>query len=80
MTVYTGNCSRSITATLTEALVETFRHWIGNQLLKYRLYHERQQLLQMSDSMLRDIGISRSEALTEAKRTDIPVGRKLNLS
>ena len=80
MSVYTGNCSRSTVAALTEALSEAFRLWIGNQLLKYRLHQERQQLQQMSDSMLQDIGISRNEALTEARRNDIPAQRKLTIN
>ena len=79
MTVYTGTCSRSIVTATTGALIEIFRHWIGNQQLKFRLYRERQQLRQMSDSMLQDIGISRTEAIAEANRSDIPTQRLMHL-
>ena len=78
MTTYTENCSRSIVAAAAGAtLGQIFRHWIRNQQLKYRIYQERRQLLEMSDQMLKDLGISRIEAEAEAARSDIPAQRFL---
>jgi uncharacterized protein YjiS (DUF1127 family) len=48
---------------------------MNNQLLKIRIQHERRQLLSMSETMLKDLGISRATAEQEAQRTDIPASR-----
>ena len=78
MTAYTQSCSRSIArhpAGILEILTEILCKWMKNQLLKYQLAHERRQLRDMSDAMLRDIGIDHATALTEAARSDIPASR-----
>ena len=78
MTTYTENCSRSIAgqpAGALDILTQSFRQWMKNQRLKSQVAQERRQLLEMSDDMLQDIGISWAEAETEAMRTGIPTGR-----
>ena len=78
MTTYTENCSRSIAgnpAGALDILTQIFRQWMKNQQLKFRLAQERRQLSAMSDEMLNDLGISRSEAQAEASRSDVPVAR-----
>ncbi len=78
MTAYTQDCSRSIAghpAGVLEILTETVCLWMKNQRLKSRLARERGQLQDMSDAMLRDIGIDRAAAQMEAARIDIPASR-----
>jgi len=78
MTTYSGNCTDCVeigTATLVESLVQRVQHWVRIQGLKTSVAKERQHLLEMSDSMLRDIGITREQALEEAQRVDLPENR-----
>jgi uncharacterized protein YjiS (DUF1127 family) len=80
MTHCTENCSRDIVVTpvgLTDALLHTVGQWLKNQRLKADIQHERANLLTMSDSMLKDIGIGRTAAEQEAQRDDIPATRRL---
>ena len=85
MTTYTENCSRSIgsrsiaghPAGVLEILTQRFHQWMQNQQLKSQVAQERRQLLEMSDDMLQDIGISWAQAETEAMRTEMPIGRLL---
>ena len=78
MTAYTQDCSRSIAghpAGVLEILTEAVCLWMKNQRLKFQLARERRQLQDMSDAMLRDIGIDRAAAQVEAERSDIPANR-----
>ena len=78
MTTYTESCSRSIAghpAGALDILTQIFRQWMKNQKFKFRVALERRQLLEMSDEMLQDIGISRAQAETEASQTELPIGR-----
>ena len=78
MTTYTENCSRSTIVTsagLLDKLTLSIQNWIASQHLKFKVQQERQQLLEMSDTMLKDIGIGRIEAEQEAQRTDMPATR-----
>ena len=78
MTAYTQDCSRSIAghpAGVLEILTEAVYLWMKNQQLKFQLARERRQLQDMSDAMLRDIGIDRATAQAEAARRDIPASR-----
>lgn len=78
MTTYTQSCSRSIAGHPTGALdilIQIFRQWMKNQQFKFRVAMERRQLLEMSDEMLKDIGISRAQAEAEALRSDLPTSR-----
>jgi uncharacterized protein YjiS (DUF1127 family) len=79
MTTYTQNCSRSIVghpAGALDILKMIFRQWMKNQRLRLKLAHERRQLQGMSDTILRDIGVSRAAADAEALRSDIPENRR----
>jgi len=58
-----------------DRLLQQVRDWAANEALKYRLRQERRQLAQMSDEMLRDLGVSRGDADAEAARTDVPAAR-----
>jgi uncharacterized protein YjiS (DUF1127 family) len=78
MTTYTESCSRSIAghpAGALDILTQIFRQWVKNQQFKFRVALERRQLLEMSDEMLKDIGISRAQAEAEALRSDLPTSR-----
>ncbi len=78
MTAYTQNCSRSIAgrpAGVLEFLTEAVCLWIKNQRFRFQLARERKQLLEMSDAMLRDIGIDREAVQAEAARSDSPASR-----
>jgi uncharacterized protein YjiS (DUF1127 family) len=58
-----------------DILTQIFRQWVKNQQFKFRVALERRQLLEMSDEMLKDIGISRAQAEAEALRSDLPSSR-----
>ena len=78
MTTYSGNCTDCAeigTASVVESLVQHVQHWVRMQGLKAHVAKERQHLLEMSDSLLRDIGITREQALEEAQRVDVPETR-----
>ena len=77
MTTYTENCSRIIDE--NHVRVPNLKHlitdWFRTHQLKAKMMQERSQLSQMSDNMLRDIGIDRIDAEIEANRRDIPASR-----
>ena len=78
MTTYTENCSQnSIESSVgvLDNLVAKTSHYIRNQVLKARIRQERRQLSLMSETMLKDLGISRFDAEQEAQRTDVPATR-----
>ncbi len=78
MATHTENCSRSIAghpAGVLEILTQIFRQWMKNQRIKSQVAQERLQLLEMSDGMLQDIGVSRAQAEAEAMQTDLPIRR-----
>ena len=56
-------------------LKQVLLEWLQVLELKFRVYRERQQLLVISDLMLSDIGITRTEADAEALSTDLPQQR-----
>ncbi len=75
MTTYTGNCNQSIAKGLfavSGILVQRLQQWVEIQQLKASLRHERNQLLEMSDTELNDIGITRYQAMHEAQQVNIP--------
>jgi uncharacterized protein YjiS (DUF1127 family) len=81
MTTYSGNCSRSLAGEsvgVLDTLLEKFCIRMKNQLLKVRIHQERRQLQSMSEAMLKDLGISRADAMREAQRTDLPAARLAN--
>ena len=61
-----------------ERLLEALRDWSSQQVLRARIRRERQQLLEMSDAMLRDLGITRHDAEAEARRDDVPTSRRIS--
>ena len=78
MTIHTGNCNHSVENSLygiTGHLFQRLQQWFARQRVRASLQLERKQLLAMSDQMLRDIGITREQAMEEAKREDIPAER-----
>ena len=78
MTTYTENYTQGIVRNLFDALgnfVQRLRHWASIQQLKIDVKQERQQLLEMSDAMLSDLGITWDQAREEARKVDLPVVR-----
>ena len=78
MTTYTEKCSRSIVeqpAAALDILTLLFRQWMKHQQFKFQVARERRQLMEMSDSMLHDLGISRAQAEAEAMRSELPAAR-----
>ncbi len=81
MTTYSENCSRSLAGESVGALDTLFENlciWTKNRLLRMRIHRERRQLLSMSEAMLKDLGITRTAAECEARRTDLPATRMVN--
>jgi uncharacterized protein YjiS (DUF1127 family) len=78
MTTYTQNCHQIVeqgSIGVFARLNQILQQWFGTQLLKVRVNQERAELLAMSDSMLRDMGITRAQAVAEAQRVDLPEAR-----
>ena len=78
MTTYTENYTQGMVGNLVDALgniVQKARHWASIQQLKNDVKQERQQLLEMSDAMLSDLGITWDQAREEARKVDLPVVR-----
>lgn len=72
------HCTRTDTrggASTLDRWLEALRDWSSEQVLRARIRRERQQLLEMPDTMLRDLGITRHDAEAEARRDDIPASR-----
>jgi uncharacterized protein YjiS (DUF1127 family) len=75
MTTYAENCTQSVEEKIANtlgSLIQRLQHWIKIQQLKINLRRERQQLLEMSDAMLGDLGITRAQAQAEARKFDMP--------
>ena len=78
MTTYTEKYTQGIVGNFVEALgdlVHRVRHWARIQQLKIDVKQERQQLLEMSDAMLGDLGVTWDQAKEEARKDDLPVVR-----
>lgn len=78
MTTLTKNCTPDIGQNLNDiqhGLYQSLQQWFRIQRLKFEVSNERTQLLLLSDDKLRDLGITRSEAVAEAFRVDLPVER-----
>ena len=83
MTTYTEKCSRSIVehpAAALDILIQLFRQWMKNQQLRFQVAQERRQLMEMSDSMLQDLGISHAQAQAEAMQSELPAARLQSLA
>ncbi len=78
MTAYTEKCSRSMTGYpegLLEILRQAFCQWMQTRRLRFRIAQERRQLLEMPEHQLKDLGLTRADAVDEASRMDIPAQR-----
>ena len=78
MTTYTENYTQGKVGNIVDALgnfVQRLRHWAKIQQLKNDVKQERQQLLEMSDAMLSDLGITWDQAKEEARKVNLPVVR-----
>ena len=78
MTTMTANCEQMLEQELLRErgiLKQILLDWAEKLVLKANVARERQQLLIMSDAMLSDMGITRAEAETEARKTDLPAIR-----
>jgi uncharacterized protein YjiS (DUF1127 family) len=62
------------------ALKQILLEWLQVAELKIKVYRERQKLLLMSDLMLNDIGITRTQANAEALSSEIPAERLISLA
>ena len=56
-------------------LKQILLNWAEKLVLQANVARERQQLLNMSDAMLSDMGITRAEAEAEARKTELPATR-----
>jgi uncharacterized protein YjiS (DUF1127 family) len=56
-------------------LKQILLEWLEVLELKIKLYRERQQLQVMSDLQLRDIGVTREQAIAESLSTAVPAER-----
>ena len=75
MTAYTGTCSQRIDGMAVNTLGQKLIRWAKIQQLKISMRRERQQLLEMSDAMLADLGITQDQAQEEARRVSLPAIR-----
>jgi len=75
MTTYSGNCVDSGTVGVFEGLFQQVQYWLKVQRLKAQVSQERKQLLEMSDAMLSDMGVTRAQVKQEARRLDLPETR-----
>ena len=82
MTTLIENCAETIAQEILRnqgILKQVLLEWLQVLELKFRIYRERQQLRVMSDLMLKDIGITRAQADTEALSSQVPVERLIAL-
>jgi uncharacterized protein YjiS (DUF1127 family) len=65
---------------LLHLVLEKVRKTVAVQQLRMNVRREREVLKELTDDQLRDIGISRRAALTEAARHDLPTKRIASIS
>jgi uncharacterized protein YjiS (DUF1127 family) len=70
-----SDCIESGSIGTQVGLYQQIRRWFKIIVLKLKVSRERQQLLEMSDAMLADLGITQAQANAEAQRNDLPVER-----
>ena len=78
MTIYTEHCNENVQNSLYKfscQLIQSLNQMLVAQHLRASIRKERIQLMEMSDHMLKDIGISREQAMQESMREDIPATR-----
>ncbi len=78
MTTYSGYCNQNVERNFygtSGSLVQRLHRWFEILHIKAGVNRERRQLVAMSEVMLKDIGITRSQAIAESRRVDLPAGR-----
>lgn len=78
MTTITVNCDQMVEQELLRErgiLKQILLNWAEKLVLQANVDRERQQLLNMSDAMLSDMGITRADADAEARKTELPATR-----
>jgi len=78
MTTLSTNYSQCIEGSINSVQGGVYlqlQRWFKILALKEQVNRERQQLLGLSDAMLSDMGITRTQANEEAQRIDLPVAR-----
>jgi len=68
-------CIERNSSNVQAGLYLVVRNWFKTLALKEKVNQERRQLLEMTDTMLSDIGITQAQANAEAYRVDLPVER-----
>ncbi|PMR69619.1 DUF1127 domain-containing protein [Halomonas heilongjiangensis] len=63
-----SSCAASDSAEGVWPFTSLLWRWIRRMNHQMQLRHERRQLGELSDSLLRDIGLTRREAMREARR------------
>lgn len=78
MTTLSRNYAQCIEGNINSTLGSLYlqlQYWFKILMLKEEVSRERQQLREMSDTMLSDMGITRAQANAESRRIDLPVAR-----
>ena len=70
-----SQCIERNSSNVQGGLYLMLQHWFKTLELKEKVNQERRQLLEMTDAMLSDIGITRAQANAEANRVDLPAER-----
>lgn len=70
-----SQCIERNSSNVQGGLYLMLQHWFKTLELKEKVNQERRQLLEMTDAMLSDIGITRAQANAEANRADLPAER-----
>jgi uncharacterized protein YjiS (DUF1127 family) len=79
MTTLSNKCTHSVGQNVhhtQNGLYDMLAQWFETQALKIAVKQERQQLLSLSDTMLKDLGITREAAVIESARQDLPINRR----
>jgi uncharacterized protein YjiS (DUF1127 family) len=82
MTICIDNCNKLAGLDLPgtqESVKHIVFRWIAMQALKRQVYLERKQLMEMSEAMLKDMGLTHAEVAAEARRNDLPQERMATL-
>ena len=67
--------STGLFADLVAKIAGQLRVFMARAALQARIKQERKQLLEMPEYLLKDMGISKWQAMEEAARHDLPTGR-----
>ena len=70
-----AQCMDGNSSNVQGGLYLLLQDWFTTLEIKFKVDRERRQLLEMSDAMLSDMGITRAQANAEAHRVDLPIER-----